>query len=248
MLTLDQVCKSFHDPGRGEVRAVDGVSAAIAPGVTAIVGANGAGKSTLLRMVATLLAPDGGSLRLDDLDLVANPERLREKLGYLSTTTRLYPRLTGRELLRLAGGFFGLDRAEIDARALRLAGTFGLERFLDQRISGLSTGEHQRLNLARTLLHEPSLLVLDEPTTGLDVVAAWRFVEAVRAARADGRHILLATHVLREVESAADHLLVLRAGKLVFSGAPAELGSGTAFEQAIHALVLAPMSPDPVQP
>ena len=243
MLVFDAVAKSFYDPGRGEVRAVDGLSATLGDGVTALVGANGAGKSTLLRLVTTLLTPDRGRVLVDGLDTRLQPEAVRARLGYLSTTTRLYPRLTGRELLGYAGGFFLRDRAALAARIAAMAATFDLADFIDQRIDGMSTGQLQRINLARTLLADPDLLILDEPTTGLDLIAARHVVEAVRAARRPGRLIVIATHVLREVELMADRLLVLRAGRLVFDGAPATLGGGEALEAAVHDLIGAPLAP-----
>jgi sodium transport system ATP-binding protein len=237
MLRLDGVAKSFYDRGRGEVRAVDGIEAELGDGVCALVGANGAGKSTLLRLITTLLMPDRGRVLLDGLDTRTDAERIRRRLAYLSSTTRIYQRLTGRELLRYVGGFFGLTGAALEARIEVMAAAFALEAFLDQRIEGLSTGQLQRVNLARTLLPDPDLLVLDEPTTGLDVLAARSLVEAVLAARRPGRLILIATHVLREVELCADRLLVLRQGRVVHDGAPATLGGGSDFEASIHAML-----------
>lgn len=240
MLMLEDVAKSFFDPGRGEVRAVDGVDARLDDGVVALVGANGAGKSTLLRLVATLYRPDRGRVVLDGLDTRTHAAKVRAHLGYLSTTTRLYPRFSALELLRFAGGFFPLERAELERRIERMVDTFGLREFLHQRTAGLSTGQLQRLNLARTLLPDPDLLVLDEPTTGLDIVAANQVVEAVRSARRPGRLIIIATHIMREVELACDRLLVLRRGRLVHDGPPSALGAGEALEQGVLALLRDP--------
>jgi len=235
MLCLDGVAKSFYDRGRGEVRAVDGISVTLTHGVCALIGANGAGKSTLLRLITTLLMPDRGRVLLDGLDTRTEAEAIRRRLAYLSSTTRIYQRLTGRELLRYVGGFFDLSGPALENRIAMMTATFALDHFLDQRIEGLSTGQLQRVNLARTLLPDPDLLVLDEPTTGLDVLAARSLVEAVLAARRPGRLILIATHVLREVELCADRLLLLRQGRVVFDGTPATLGSGPSFEAAVHA-------------
>jgi sodium transport system ATP-binding protein len=243
MLVLDGVVKAFYDPGRGEVRAVDGVSATIDEGVTALIGANGAGKSTLLRLITTLLTPDRGRVLIAGHDTRQAAEQVRSRLAYLSSTTRLYQRLTGRELMRYVGGFFGLAGAALDARIADMTGLFALERFIDQRIEGLSTGQAQRINLARTLLPDPDLLVLDEPTTGLDLLAARGLVEAVRAARRPGRLILIATHVLREVELCADRLLVMRSGRLVFDGAPATLAAESGLDDAVHRLLSADGAP-----
>lgn len=253
MLRLDGVAKSFYDRGRGEVRAVDSITADLGDGVCALLGANGAGKSTLLRLITTLLMPDAGRVLIGGHDTRSEAETIRRRLAYLSSTTRMYQRLTGRELLRYVGGFFDLGGARLEARIAEVAATFTLDTFLDQRIEGLSTGQLQRVNLARTLLPDPDLLVLDEPTTGLDVLAARALVDAVLAARRPGRLILIATHVLREVELCADRLLLLRRGRVVFDGTPAELGTGADFESAVHArLHEAPVAPagtsTPAQP
>jgi sodium transport system ATP-binding protein len=235
MLRLEAVAKSFYDRGRGEVRAVDGVSLDLQDGVCALIGANGAGKSTLLRLITTLLMPDAGRVLVGGHDTRTEAEAIRRRLAYLSSTTRIYHRLTGRELLRYVGGFFDLTGAALDERITAMTATFDLGTFLDQRIEGLSTGQLQRVNLARTLLPDPDLLVLDEPTTGLDVLAARSLVDAVLAARRPGRLILIATHVLREVEVCADRLLLLRRGRVVFDGRPADLGVGDGFEASVHA-------------
>lgn len=235
MLVLDQVYKSFYDPGRGEVRAVDGVQCTLGDGVTALVGANGAGKSTLLRLIATLLTPDRGRVVLDGRDSREQAQAIRARLGYLSTTTRLYPRFTAHELLEYVGSLFPLDPATLRQRIDAMVDSFALGEFLHQRTAGLSTGQLQRLNLARTLLPDPDLLILDEPTTGLDLVAADQLVAAVRAARRTGRLIIFATHVVREVEMLADRMLVMRQGKLVFDGPPHQLGQGETLAQAILA-------------
>ncbi len=235
MLRLAAVTKSFYDRGRGEVRAVDGITVELAAGVCALIGANGAGKSTLLRLVTTLLMPDAGQVLVAGLDTRTQAEAIRRRLAYLSSTTRIYQRLTGRELLRYVGGFFDLGGVTLDRRIAEMAHTFALDAFLDQRLEGLSTGQLQRVNLARTLLPDPDLLVLDEPTTGLDVLAARALVDAVLAARRPGRLILIATHVLREVELCADRMLVLRQGRVVFDGVPSGLGVGEGFEAAVHA-------------
>ncbi len=237
VLILDQVRKSFFDPGRGEVRAVDNLTLALEPGVTALVGANGAGKSTLLRLMSTLLVPDAGTIAWDGLDVVERPEDLRRRLGYLSTTTRLTPRLTAREVLRHIGHLYGLDGADLDARLAAQVAAFGLERVLDQRMDGLSTGERQRVNLARTLLADPDLVVLDEPATGLDLVAAAQVRTAVRLARREGRLILLATHHLDEVEALADRLLVLHQGRVAYDGPPGGLGQGEGLRAAVLELM-----------
>lgn len=237
VLELSHVRKTFFDPGRGPVHAVDDISVQVEPGVVALVGANGAGKSTLLRCIATLLAADSGSIRFGAVDALSDPAGLRQRLGYLSTTTRLYPKLTAREHLSYAAGFHDLDGATLAERIAVVSATFGLDDFIDQRCEGLSTGQGQRVNLARTLLTDPDLLILDEPTTGLDIRSAQHVVDAVLGARRDGRVIIIATHIMSEVEDLADRLLVIDQGRFVFDGPPDELGRGADLAHAVHRLI-----------
>ena len=237
MLRLDGVTKTFYDRGRGAVRAVDNITLTCDAGVCALVGANGAGKSTLLRLITTLLTPDAGHIHFNGLDTRIHAEQVRRRLAYLSSTTRIYQRLTGRELLAYVGGFFALEGTALNQRIEAMVEMFSLQAFLHQRIEGLSTGQLQRINLARTLLPDPDLLILDEPTTGLDVLAAQALVTAVQQAVRPGRLILIATHILREVEQCANRVVVLRHGQVIYEGTPAQLGTGTAFESAVHSLL-----------
>jgi sodium transport system ATP-binding protein len=234
MLELHGVRKTFFDRGRGPVHAVDDINLTLTSGVCALVGANGAGKSTLLRLITTLLMPDAGTISLHGLSTATHADSIRQRLAYLSSTTRMYQRLTGRELLRYVGGFFALTGATLDERIAAVSDTFQLSQFLDQRIEGLSTGQLQRINLARTLLPDPELLILDEPTTGLDVLAAQSLITAVQHAKRPGRLIIIATHILREVEQCAEQLVIMRQGRVIYHGPPAALGGGVVFEQAIH--------------
>ncbi|MFW5845388.1 MAG: ABC transporter ATP-binding protein [Planctomycetota bacterium] len=234
---FDAVVKTFVDPERGAVRALDGVDCRMGDGIHVLLGANGAGKSTMLRLLVGLLLPDEGSVVVGGHDTRTAGDAVRSRLGFLSLGTQLYPRLTGREMLRYAGRFHGLDGAALEARIGVMDTTFALSAFLDQRCDAMSTGQRQRINLARTLLADPDLLVLDEPTTGLDLLAAARMVAAVAEMRRPRRCIVFCTHLLHEAETLADHVLVMRDGRLVFDGPPALLGQGASFARAVSDLV-----------
>lgn len=237
MLQLSALRKSFYDPGRGQVRAVDGVDLQLGGGAVAVMGANGAGKTTLLRLMAGLLEPDEGTVTFAGLDSVRDAERYRSHVGFLAASTKLPPLCTPRELLVFVGQIGGLHGGELQDRVMAMADRFGIGAVLDQRIKSLSTGQCQRVNLARTLLCEPKLLILDEPTTGLDVVAAAQLVQTVRDSRRDDRLILYCTHVPAEAEAAADQLLLLRAGQVAHRGPVSEVGAGLQLAERIAQLL-----------
>ena len=236
MLVIDSLRKTFYDPSRGAVAAVDGIDLEAHPGtVIALAGANGAGKTTLLRLIATLLEPDSGRILVDGIDAVTDPLALRRRIGFLSQSTRLYPRLSGREMLAYAAGFFDLRGPDLTQAIARIVDRLDLGAFLDQRCAHLSTGQAQRINIARTLITEPPLLILDEPTTGLDLAAARQVIDLIHRARSDGRLLILSTHIVTEIEELADRLLILDHGRLVFDDRPAVLGHGDALARAICA-------------
>ena len=234
MLVIDGLRKSFYDPGRGPVTAVDRIGLEARPGgVIALAGANGAGKTTLLRLIATLLEADAGRILVDGIDAAADPLAVRRRIGFLSQSTRLYPRLSGREMLGYAAGFFGLHGEALEQAIARISERLELGEFLDQRCARLSTGQAQRINIARTLITDPPLLILDEPTTGLDLAAARQVIDLIHRARSDGRLIILSTHIVTEIEELADRLLIMDHGRLVFDDRPAVLGHGEALARAI---------------
>lgn len=237
MLRLDGVEKTFVDPKRGPVTAIRSQSWSADGGVVAIMGANGAGKSTLLRLIATLLQPDAGSISVDGYRSDQDPDAVRRRIGYLSTSTKLYPRLSGAEMLAYTAGFYGLEGAARSAAMERVAAWFDLTGFWQQRCETMSTGQAQRINLARTVLVDPPLLILDEPSTGLDIVSAEQVIAAVQRLRRDGRLVLLSTHNLAEVEALADRLLVLRDGRLVADAPLADLPTGDALRLHLHSLI-----------
>jgi sodium transport system ATP-binding protein len=203
------LCKRFQDKKRGEVRAVDDVSFVCRPGqIYGLLGANGAGKTTTLRMLATILEPTEGTARLCGHDIVGHPERVRANCGFLSTATALYPRLTAQEMVEYFGKLNGLDAATLKKRIGEIFDRLDMNDFRDRRCDKLSTGMKQKTSIARTLVHDPAVMIFDEPTLGLDI----------RECRDRGKTVIFSTHVMREVEKLCDIVGIIQGGKLLAEG------------------------------
>ncbi len=233
--------KVFRDPERGEVEALSGIDLECREGeIYGLLGPNGAGKTTTLRILATILAPTAGSAEVAGVDVAADPLEVRRRLGFLSASTGLYARLTPRETLRYFGGLHGIDRDELAARVEELVATFEITAFADQRCGGLSSGQKQRVSIARAVLHDPPVLILDEPTTGLDILGTSDMIEFIDARRSAGRCILFSTHILSEAERLCDRIGVIHRGRLLGAGTLAELREQTGrdyLDQVFRALV-----------
>lgn len=208
----------------GSVRAVQDLSFRVAGGeVLGLLGPNGAGKTTALRILATLLRPDAGRALVAGYDVVAEPIAVRRHIGYLTGDTGLYERLTPVELLRYFGRLNGLPRDRIEARSAALVAAFGMEAWRDRRCGSLSTGQRQRVSVARALLTDPPVLVLDEPTAGLDILAARTLLDALRAERDRGKAVLFSTHVMAEAELVCDRVALVHRGRLLAEGTVPDL-------------------------
>ena len=224
MIETRNLTKVFHDKKRGEIRAVDNISFLCRPGqIYGLLGANGAGKTTTLRLLATLLRPTSGAATVAGFDTVADPARVRAGVGFLATSTALYGRLTARETIAYFGRLNGLTAEQIAARTRELAAALDLAEFLDRRVEKFSTGMKQKTSIARTLVHDPEVLIFDEPTVGLDVMAARTIVRFVRACRDRGKTVIYSTHVMSEVEKLCDLIGIIHHGRLVAEGSLAEL-------------------------
>ncbi len=244
MIEIHELRRRFVQ-GRGasrrELQAVDGVSFNAADGcITGLLGSNGAGKTTTLRLVAGLLQPDGGQIRVDGIDVAQRRSAALARLGALSDARGLYPRLTARENIVYYARLQGLGDDAAQARTEHLAQVLELRELLDRRTEGFSQGERMKTALARALVHDPPNLILDEPTNGLDVMATRALRETLRRLRDDeGKCIVFSTHVMQEVERLCDEVVVMAAGRAVASGSVAALcrRTGSAdFEQAFVAL------------
>jgi sodium transport system ATP-binding protein len=210
--------------GGGCLRALDGLSFAVSPGeVYGLLGPNGAGKTTAVRILATLIRPTGGRARVAGIDVLARPEAARRAIGYLGPEARPYERLAPREQILFYAGLYGLEPEAARARTETLIAAFGMAEFADTPAGRLSTGMRQKVLLARTLVHEPPVLLLDEPTSGVDVLVARRVLGFVAEARERGAAVLLCTHRMAEAERICDRIGILWQGRLVAEGTLAEL-------------------------
>jgi sodium transport system ATP-binding protein len=206
----------FYDEGRGEVKAVDSISFECREGeVFGLLGANGAGKTTTLRMLSTILTPTSGSAELMGYDVVKYPEGVRKNLGFYSATTALYPRLTTHETIDFFARINQYPAGRVDERVQYLIDRFGLGDYADARIEKLSSGMKQKVSIARTIAHNPSILIFDEPTVGLDVLNALDVLETISELRGERKTIIFSTHIMSEAERLCDRIAIIHNGRIL---------------------------------
>lgn len=228
MIEARLLTKIFRDRKRGEIRGADAVSLRVEPGrIYGLLGANGAGKTTVLRMLGTLLKPTSGTALVAGHDVVREPDRVRANIGFLAASTALYARLTAREMIAYFGRLYGLDERSLRARIGALSEELDMGDFLDRRCDKLSTGMKQKTSIARTLVHDPQVMLFDEPTLGLDVMTARSIVQFVRDCRSRGKTVIYSTHVMSEAEKLCDVIGIIHGGALRAEGTLAELRERT---------------------
>ena len=226
MIETRGLSKLFKDKKRGEIRAVDGVSFTCAPGqIYGLLGANGAGKTTTLRMLATILEPSDGTAIVCGHDVVEAPQKVRANVGFLSTATALYPRLTSQEMVEYFGRLNGIPETELKRRLDEIFTRLDMNSFRDRRCDKLSTGMKQKTSIARTLVHDPPVMIFDEPTLGLDIMTARTVTSFIRECRDRGKTVIFSTHIMSEVERLCDHIGIIHAGKLLAEATLTELRS-----------------------
>ncbi len=218
MIEVQGLSKRFWS-GDGWKQAVDRLYFVVRPGeVFALLGPNGAGKTTTLRMLCTLLKPSGGTARVAGYDIVTHPAEVRRHVGFLSANTGIYDRMTAWEMVEYYGRLHQLPEKELTHRLEVLFDLLQMNAFRHVRGAELSTGMKQKVSIARALVHDPPVLILDEPTAGLDVLVQRAVLEAIRDLRHRGKTILFSTHVMREVEKLADRVAIMAQGQIVACG------------------------------
>jgi ABC-2 type transport system ATP-binding protein len=226
MIQIHDLTKKY-----GDFTAVDRLSLTARPGeVFGFLGPNGAGKTSTIRIVAGLSLPTSGTVEVAGVDVVAEPARAKAVIGYVPDRPYLYEKLTGRELIHFVADLYRADWSVCEPRAVELLRHFGLGDWIDSRIENLSHGMKQKLVIASALVHDPSVLVIDEPMVGLDALAQRQVRQLMRTLAEGGKTILLTTHTLSVAEAVCDRISIINRGRIVASGTTAELKRDGALE------------------
>ncbi len=224
MIRVEGLKKTFYPPRGNPVEAVKGVTFTVEPGeIFGLLGPNGAGKTTLLRMLGTIIGQTSGECWVSGARTDLDPDEIRRHIGFLSGNTRLYGRLTGREALRYFGRLYNMADEAIARRTEEMAKMLDMGSFLDQRCDTLSTGQTQKVSIARVLLHDPGVLILDEPTLGLDIMTCSTILDFIRHAKSEGRSIIFSTHYMTEAELLCDRMALIHRGEFLAMGTKEEL-------------------------
>lgn len=224
MVEVDNLTKTFSDTGGGPIKALDGVSFTVQPGeIFGLLGPNGAGKTTILRILSTVLKPSAGQARVAGFDVVQQPDQVRQQIGFVSAGTLIYDRMSAWELVEFFGKLAGMQGERLRARMEEVFDLLKMNDFRDVLGASMSTGMKQKTSVARAIIHDPPVLVFDEPTAGLDVLVARAVLRIIQALRGQGRAILFSTHIMREVEKLCDRVAIIHRGRLLTCGTQDEL-------------------------
>ncbi len=224
MIEVTNLTKAFEDLRRGPVLAVDHVSFEVYPGeIYGLLGPNGAGKTTCLRILSTVLKPTSGRAVIAGYDVTEHPEKVRANIGFMSGNTGIYDRMTAWEMVEYYGRLYGIDETTLQARLEEIFDTLQMNEIRDLLGSKMSTGMKQKVSIARTIVHDPPVLIFDEPTSGLDVLVARAVLMAIDYLKEKGKCIIFSTHIMREVEKLCDRVAVIHKGRILDSGTVEEL-------------------------
>lgn len=233
MIQVQGLSKSF-----GSVKAVQNVSFFAPDGqITGLLGPNGAGKSTTLRMLYTLLKPDEGTAKVDGFDVRESPLEVQRRIGVLADARGLYPRLTSRENIRYYGRLHGLEGESLEKQIDSLLILLDMQSIADRKTEGFSTGERLKVAIARTLVHNPKNVLLDEPTNGLDVMSTRAMRQFIQRLRDDGKCVLFTSHIMQEVAVLCDQIVIISHGEVSANGSPDDLRRQTGRENLEDAFV-----------
>lgn len=216
--TLNRQQKKELGTNQNSVLAVDDISFECLPGrVHALLGPNGAGKTTTLRMLSTIFKPTKGSIIIDNIDAVKNPQEARKHIGFLTGSAGLYARLTPNELIAYFGELYGVSKNDIEMRKKKLYDLLDMHDFQNKRIGKLSTGMKQKVSICRTMIHDPQVVIFDEPTSGLDVITAENIIQLIRDCKNQGKTVIFSSHIMGEVDLLCDDITIIHKGKVLFN-------------------------------
>ena len=206
--------------------AVDSISFKCESGsVFALIGPNGSGKTTTLRMIATMISPTSGAIKINDKDVSIDGRLARKSIGFMTNQTALYDRLSPYEMVKYFADLNSMDKSVFNKRCKDIFDRLNMNTFANKRIGTLSSGMKQKTSIARTIIHDPDIIVFDEPTTGLDVMTSRSIIELIRNSKDEKKTIIFSSHRMEEVQSLADDIGVIYDGKLIFSGSKVEFES-----------------------
>jgi sodium transport system ATP-binding protein len=224
MIEVTDLTKTFLDLRRGQVTAVDRISFTCQPSeIFGLLGPNGAGKTTTLRILATVLRPTSGRVLVAGHDVVRDPGAVRHHIGYTSASTGIYDRMTAWEMVEYFGRLYGMEPQRLRERMERIFAHLKMNQFRDVLAAKLSTGMRQKVSIARTIIHDPPVLIFDEPTAGLDVLVARAVLDTIASLRDMGKCIVFSTHVMREAERLCNRIAIVFRGQILAMGTLAEL-------------------------
>ena len=195
--------------------------------VIGLIGPNGAGKTTLLRMIAGIMTPTSGKITIDNLNYKDNEIEIKKKVAFLTGNTKLYKDLSAYELLIMCGKYYNMNKNNIEKRIKELVNIFDMESFLYQKIGNLSTGQIQRVSIARCLMHNPKYYILDEPTSGLDIISSKVILDTIKEEKEKQKCILYSTHYMEEADNICDRVILVNRGKIIIIGSPEEIKKKT---------------------
>ncbi len=223
MIRVQGLSKEFHD-FNGVFKAVDDVSFEVRPGeIYGLLGPNGAGKTTCLRILSTVLKPTRGLAEVAGVNVMHDAEAVRRNIGFMSCNTGIYDRMTAREMVEYFGRLYGISEDKLQTRIEEIFDILQMHEIRDRLGSKMSTGMKQKVSIARTIVHDPPVIIFDEPTSGLDVLVARNVLQTVAALKEQGKCIIFSTHIMREVEKLCDRIAVIHKGRIVDEGTLPEL-------------------------
>lgn len=215
---LSRLQRKTQEDGAAVVRAVNDVTFDCKPGrIFSLIGPNGAGKTTALRIISTIMKPTSGSVNVAGHDVVRHPREVKRSLGFLTGSTGLYARLTPNEVVKYFADLNGVDKAAFERRRDELFTLLDMHDFAKKRIGKLSTGMKQKVSICRTIIHDPDVVVFDEPTAGLDVITAANIIELIKRCKTEGKTVIFSTHIMSEVELLCDDLAIIHKGRVIQS-------------------------------